>query len=99
MQLHSWVSGCQLVCRYGLGQWEAIGQDERLHLRDKLAAAATERVTKKARGRGEDSILPRGALSFVLQPPASRETDSFAACALPASVLVQPAGPMSEAHV
>ena len=45
-----------------------IAEDSRLHLSDKLAAAAHERVTKKARGsKGEEQILPKGAHACCLQ--------------------------------
>ena len=58
-----------LLCRYGLHAWAEIAEDERLGLRDKLAAAAVEKTLKKAGKAGpdkdkfkdQDQILPKGA--------------------------------------
>ena len=49
--------------RFGQNQWEAIAKDERLGLRDKLAAAAAEKTLKKAGKKLTDKdsqLLPRG---------------------------------------
>lgn len=53
-------------CRFGQNQWEAIANDERLGLRDKLAAAAAEKTLKKAgkKAISQESQLPRGT-AFV----------------------------------
>lgn len=51
------------VFRFGQNQWEAISRDERLGLRDKLAAAAVEKTLRKAGKKMNDNnsqLLPRG---------------------------------------
>ena len=53
----------RLTRRYGLHAWAEIAEDERLGLRDKLAAAAVEKTLKKA-GKAvadKDQVLPKGA--------------------------------------
>ena len=58
-----------MLDRYGLHAWADIAEDERLGLRDKLAAAAVEKTLKKAgkagpdkdRFKDQDQILPKGA--------------------------------------
>ncbi|KAK9788572.1 hypothetical protein WJX73_002856 [Symbiochloris irregularis] len=50
---------------FGQNQWEAIARDERLGLRDKLAAAAVEKTLRKAGKKMNDKdsqLLPRGSM-------------------------------------
>lgn len=61
-QRHLFAS-CPGACRFGQNQWEAVARDERLGLRDKLAAAAAEKTLKKAGKKLTDKdsqLLPRG---------------------------------------
>ena len=62
----AWCDRAVTACaagRFGQNQWEAIARDERLGLRDKLAAAAAEKTLRKAGKKMNDKdsqLLPRG---------------------------------------
>ena len=68
---HAWsapsLSG--VVCRHGMGHWEALAADSRLGLESKLEAAAVEKRGKAYQPPEELKELPKGAPLSTIDPP------------------------------
>lgn len=58
-----------MLCRHGMGHWEALAADSRLGLESKLEAAAVEKRGKAYQPPEELKELPKGAYPPGMGPP------------------------------